>query len=375
MARTKGSRGWGHIRRLPSGNLQASYLAHGRRHYAPTTFTNSKAGRIRAEGWLATERALMESGTWTPPADRAAARTVRAITLAEYAATWVADRPVKPRTRLLYESQLTHHIKPTIGTREITAVTPEAVRSWYASLGSEHTRRNSQVYGLLHSVMATAVKDGLVLVNPCQIERAMNVQREREPVILTVPELATLAGSVPERLKALVLLSAWCGLRWGEVIELRRKDFDNDAEIVFVGRGATHRGECRIDWPKSGKPRAVVIPPHIRADVKHHLDVFTSKDDEGLAFSPVRGGCHLNDRVFRETIAPALKDIKRADLRIHDLRHFSGTMTARVGNLAESMARLGHSTVKASLLYQQVVSGRDAEIAAALSELATQGRS
>ena len=163
----------------------------------------------------------------------------------------------------------------------------------------------------------------------------MNVQRKREPVILSVAELATLADTVPERVKALVLLSSWCGLRWGEVTELRRKDFDNDAEIVFVGRGVTHRGECRIDWPKSGKPRAVVIPPHIRADVKHHLDVFVANDAEALVFSPQRGGCHLNDRVFRDAIAKPLKDIKRSDLRIHDLRHFSGTMTARVGNLAE----------------------------------------
>jgi integrase len=185
-----------------------------------------------------------------------------------------------------------------------------------------------------------------------------------------VTELATLADTVPERLKALVLLSAWCGLRWGEVIELRRRDFENDCEIVFVRNAATHRGECRIDSPKSGKPRAVVIPPHIRADIKHHLDVFTEKADGALVFAPVRGGCHYNDKVFREQIANPLKDIKRSDLRIHDLRHFAGTQVARVGNLLESMARLGHSTVKASLLYQQVVSGRDAEIAAALSELA-----
>jgi hypothetical protein len=34
------------------------------------------------------------------------------------------------------------------------------------------------------------------------------------------------------------------------------------------------------------------------------------------------------------------------------------------------MARLGHSTVKASLIYQQIVSGRDAEVAEALSALA-----
>jgi len=63
------------------------------------------------------------------------------------------------------------------------------VRTWYASLGSEHKRRNSQVYGLLHAVMATAVKDGLVTTNPCQIDRAMNVVRKREPTILTVPQL------------------------------------------------------------------------------------------------------------------------------------------------------------------------------------------
>lgn len=345
-----------------------------RRHTAPVTYTNSNSGKVRAEGWLAAERALIEGAdTWTRPKQRAVARTVRAITLAEYAAKWIEQRDVKPRTRLMYESLLKQHIRDGIGALEITAVTPDAVRIWFAGLGSEHTRRNSHAYGLLHAILGTAVKHGLLQANPCQIERAMNVQREREPIILTVPELATLASSVPERLKALVLLSAWCGLRWGEVIELRRKDFDNDAEVVFVGRGVTHRGECRTDTPKSGKPRVVAVPPHIRTDVKHQLDVFVAIGAEALVFSPQRGGCHLKDRVFGDAIAEPLKDIKRVDLRIHDLRHFSGTMTARVGNLAESMQRLGHSTVKASLLYQQVVSGRDAEIAAALSELAARG--
>jgi len=360
---------------LPSGNLQASYIGPDlRRHNAPVTYSNTKAGKVRAEGWLADERARIEADTWTPPKQRAAARTARAVSLADYAAKWISERKVKPRTRLMYESLLKHHIRDGIGASEITAVTPDAVRTWFAALGSEHTRRNSHVYGLLHAIMATAVKDGLVLVNPCQIERAMNVARKREPVILTVPELATLASTVPERLKALVLLSAWCGLRWGEVIELRRRDFENDCEVVFVRNAATHRGECRIDSPKSGKPRAVVIPPHIRADIKHHLDVFTEKGYGAVVFAPLRGGCHLNDKVFRDAIAKPLHDIKRADLRIHDLRHFAGTQTARVGNLTESMARLGHSTVKASLLYQQVVSGRDAEMAAALSELATAGK-
>lgn len=60
----------------------------------------------------------------------------------------------------------------------------------------------------------------------------------------------------------------------------------------------------------------------------------------------------------------------REGVRIHDLRHFAGTQNARVGKLVENMQRLGHSTVQASLIYQQVVSGRDAAVAEALSRLA-----
>jgi hypothetical protein len=50
-----------------------------------------------------------------------------------------------------------------------------------------------------------------------------------------------MVGVAPERLKALVPVSAGCGLRWGEVIELRRKDIGPGCEIIYVVRGATHR--------------------------------------------------------------------------------------------------------------------------------------
>jgi hypothetical protein len=75
----------------------------------------------------------------------------------------------------------------------------------------------------------------------------------------------------------------------------------------------------------------------------------------------------------REYFAPALAAIGRggAGISHHHLRHFAGTQTARVGNVVETMGRLGHSTVNASLIYQQIVSGRDVEIAEALSALAT----
>jgi integrase len=75
--------------------------------------------------------------------------------------------------------------------------------------------------------------------------------------------------------------------------------------------------------------------------------------------------------VFSRAIAPALKDIKHPDMHVHDLRHFCGTYTAIAGGtLADNMTRLGHSTVKASLVYQSAVDDRQHVIAAKLSELA-----
>jgi integrase len=367
-------RGWGHIRRLPSrrtpgrGRYQASYIGRdNQRHNAPHTF----ADRISGERWLAEERRLQDSEEWTTPAYRDAQRWTAGETLAEFGTRWIAERSLKPRTRALYESQFAGHIEPDLGAVPVRHMTAERVRGWYAALDKKHARRNSQVYGLLHAIFGTAVKDGVLAANPCQIERAMNVARKREPKILDVPDMAKLAEKMPEQYRVLVLLSAWCGLRWGEVIELRRRDVGKEGGTLTIARAVTHHGGCRIDTPKTGRARTVIVPPHASSAVKHHVETYVGDGDDALLFTPARGGCHLNDKVFADSyFRPALAAIKCEGVRVHDLRHFSGTQTARVANLVETMARLGHSTAKASLMYQQAVSGRDVEIAEALSKLA-----
>ncbi|KAA1248766.1 tyrosine-type recombinase/integrase [Mycobacterium simiae] len=368
MAGKKGRRGWGWIRRLPSGRYQASYIGDDLlRHTAPTTYT----AKMDAEHWLASERRLIERDEWTPPATRAAAKKAKAITLAEYAERWIEHRDIKPRTRAHYETLLEDHIKPRLGRVALTSLTPEAVRAWHASTLTDRPTYRSHAYQLLHAVLATAVTDGLMPTNPCQIARASSARSKRRPEILTVGELRHLADIIePPQYRALVLISAWCGLRWGETSELRRKDIGPAAETITVARAVTHRDECRIDTPKSGLGRVVVVPPHIRPDVLYHLEQHVAKPQESLLFTPVRGGCHLSDRTFRHHFNPALKTVGHEKVRIHDLRHFAGSQAARVGNLIETMNRLGHSTPSASLRYQSLVDGRDVAVAEALSKLA-----
>lgn len=80
-----------------------------------------------AEACLAAERRLIELDAWTPPAQRTAKKTAKAITVGEYAQTWIDHRTLKPRTRNAYQALLDRHITgSTIGTTPLKDLAPEA---------------------------------------------------------------------------------------------------------------------------------------------------------------------------------------------------------------------------------------------------------
>ncbi|KWX19890.1 hypothetical protein AFM11_33465 [Mycolicibacterium wolinskyi] len=370
---------WGKIKKQPTKtpSYQASYIGvDGRRHYAPHTFTS----KTFAQGWLANERAYKERCTlsgerWKSPGERATEKKAKVLTFGEYGKRVIDERKLSPRTRDLYESQWAQLIEPTFGKLAVSDVSPSAVRAWFSSLDSAKERRNSQAYGVLSMICNTAIRDGLIERNPCMIQGAMTTMAKKNVKIPTTVELHAIAdklGAEPryERFKALVLLAGWCGLRIGEATELRRKDFDADCTVVSITRGVTHRGgKCLLGPTKTKETRDVDIPPHIQQDIIDHLNRFVGTSPDALLFEPARGGCHLNDRVFNKDIfQKAAKTVGREDLSAHDLRRFAGSKNAQVGaTLAENMKRLGHSTVKAALLYQHSYDDSGKKLAANLS--------
>ena len=144
-----------------------------------------------------------------------ARREAETLTLADYAQQWIAHRDLKPRTREGYRALLANHIAPALGELPIGELTAPTVRAWYAGLATGPTAR-AHAYQLLHAIAATAVDDGHLSANPATIKRAMATARQREPVILTPAEIAALADAIkPAKYRALVLIAAWCGLRFG----------------------------------------------------------------------------------------------------------------------------------------------------------------
>ena len=89
---------------------------------------------------------------------------------------------------------------------------------------------------------------------------------------------------MPHRLRLAVLIAVWCGLRQGEIVELRRADIDVTKGVIKVRRAVARvPGEPPIvGGPKSGAGvRDVSIPPHLMPEVERHLRTRTA--GQGLA--------------------------------------------------------------------------------------------
>jgi integrase len=328
---------------------------------APFTFDT----KGDAQAWLADERSKLVRGAWLPPDD--------ATTLREYAETWLANRTLTPRTRSLYRKLLDQHVLPGLGGTQMRRLAPAVVSSWYAKTAITTPTTRAHAYSLLKAICSTAVADDLLVANPCRVRGAGSTKRVSRTEPATLAELATIVAASPKRYRLMILLAAWCALRFGELTELRGSDIDTKSGVIRVRRGVTWvDGQAVIGKPKSDAGiRDVAIPPHLMGAVRSHLLEFGVGRDGLLfpaRFDPV---LHMKPSTLWSVWDRAREKAGRPDLRFHDLRHTGAVLAASTGaTVAELMGRLGHSTPSMALHYQHVAQGRDAEIAAKLSEIA-----
>ncbi|AIK67750.1 integrase [Mycobacterium phage Piro94] len=369
-------RGWGTIKQMRSGRVQASYVSpvDGQRYLAPTTYDN----RMDAESWLAGERRLIDMDTWTPPEERAKKAAASAVTLEEYTKKWIEERTLTESTRALYTTHANKRIYPVLGEIPVVNLTPALVRTWWAGMGKQYPRARGQALSILKAVLNTAVEDKLLAENPCRIEQKAAPERDVEA--LTPQQLDIVAGEVLEHYRIAVYVLAWTSLRFGELIELRRKDIMDDGETMRfrVRRGATRVGrKISVGNTKTVRSkRPVTVPPHVAAMVREHMADRTkmNKGPEALLVTTTKGE-RLSKAAFTRSLKKGYAKIGRTDLRVHDLRAVGATLAARSGaTTKELMARLGHTTPRMAMKYQMASEARDVEIAKKMSELAGAGK-
>jgi integrase len=224
---------------------------------------------------------------------------------------------------------------------------------------------------LLARILGAAVEARYLAVNPCSIRGAAS-DGTSEMQVATVEQVAAIAEHIPSRYRALVLVAAFGGLRWGEVVGLRRKRVDLERGTVTVAEQLLEvNGAFSVGPPKSAAGRRTVSLPAMVVDaLAEHLRHHTAKSPEAFVFLSSQGK-HLRRSNFNRRVwQPATRAAGIEGLRVHDLRHTAGTLaTAAGGSLREVMDRLGHSTTVAAVRYQHVMAERDAAIARELNRL------
>lgn len=349
---------FGTIDRLPSGKYRARYR-HERERFSKT-FTRERD----AEKWLTTNEADIIRDSWKAP--KKAADTEKPLAFGEYADEWLELRKLKPSTREHYEKLLNTRLKP-LRALPIADIGPDDVKRWYAKLDATTPTMRAHAYSLLATIFNTALKDDKIAANPCRITGAGSAERVTNTKDASDAELTIILDAMPGRLQALVLLGAWCALRFGELAELRRKDIDLAGGVVHVTRGVTRvEGKMVVGKPKSKAGiRDVAIPSRIKGDIEKHLVAYVAESPDALLFPsfevPTR---HLQPSTLYRSYFPARIKAGRPDLRFHDLRHTGAGRFADTGApLVEIQKRLGHSTVQAAMRYQNAALDRQKKFA------------
>ena len=71
----------------------------------------------------------------------------------------------------------------------------------------------------------------------------------------TLAELEAMVEAMPPRYRLMMLLAAWCALRFGELTELRRGDVDTTSGVMQVRRAVVlRRGRVRRKDARSRRP-------------------------------------------------------------------------------------------------------------------------
>lgn len=385
---------FGSVRKLPSGRFQARYPdSAGRVMNAPTTFATKR----EALDHIAGVRADRMRGTYR---DHRAGLTP----FGDYARAWIANGGTRgmfaPKTKANNEELLAGLLLP-FHERALSAITPADVRTWYSRARkdlheagkkratSAHARavaeakrrgipaplapaaqtgesRLRQGYTLLRSILATAVRDGLIGSNPCQIMGAGSVAHPERP-LLSPDALGTIVNAMPAQWTLPIRVMFGAHLRLGELVALQRGDYADG--VLRVERQTTLvNGKPVTTRTKTGNARAVALPPSIAAEVETYLSA-----SRGFAKAPMflrSDGEPLTNHALGQAWRRAARRVGLGQFHVHDVRHAGLTMAAQGGaTTRELMDRAGHRTARASLIYQHAAEERSATIAAALDLL------
>lgn len=232
-------------------------------------------------------------------------------------------------------------------------LTKTFIREWAANLSTTMAAASvHKIFTVLRQVLAMAVDENRLVVNPAESIELPGVA-ELEQRFLTLEQLHRLADESGDH-RALVYVLGTCGLRFGEVAELRWKDVDLHKMTIRVSRSvALVNNKFEEGTPKSGKARTVSLSAFV-------AELLSAGQADSLVFPDSAGGRMRGTNVRRRWWADAVAAagiFPRTEgekivyaFKLHELRHTAASLAIQAGaNIKALQNMLGHESAGLTL--------------------------
>ncbi|WP_354702432.1 Putative prophage phiRv2 integrase [Paraconexibacter sp. AEG42_29] len=289
------------------------------------------------------------------------------------------ERRLKPSTLASYKNDAERYMLKPLGAKTpLRRVTQERLEKLQSELLmrdlSPRTVQKAMV--LLHGVLELAKRRGWIPVNPCANLERVKVKRRRDLLVLDPDQVFAVATAAAtsqtavdkdrrELYAALIVFSAFSGLRIGEARALRWEDIDFAGSRIQVRRSLA-AGTQQETAPKSGLARMVPLIPHAAKalDDLSRRPLLVGATDRVF---PTETGDALPEGAARIALYDALAGAglghfreRQIPFRWHDLRHTFGTLAAEAFAIRDVMAYMGHEDISTTLIYLHHVPQNDA---------------
>jgi integrase len=301
-----------------------------------------------AELFLAVTEVAMVQGRYVDP------EKMR-ITLSDWLDTWLATRlDMRASSRNRVVGIVEKYIRPQLGGTPLGRITRLQAQQWASSLpGSPQSVRKA--VNVLSGALQLAVDDGRLPANPAhRLKLPRSVRTSKR--YLSHDQVAALAIAVGRRPLAsslgydlVVLVLAYCGLRWGELAGLRVGDIDVAKRRIVVRQTMVmDKGRPHAEAPKDYEHRSIAIPPFLATLLLPHLAGRAVVDP---VFVGARTATYLRNAVFRHGwFDPAASSIGLSGLTPHELRHTAASLAVGAGANVKAVQRmLGHASAAMTL--------------------------
>lgn len=354
-----------------SGSISSYQTANGKRYRVryrkPDKSQTDKRGfktKRDAETFLASVTISKATGEYIDPG---ASR----VTIGELGRDWLRSKAtLKPSSFHSLEVAWRVYVDPRWGRTPVGSVQPSAVETWISELaaGTAVTARTKRqrsadgprsatvtlrALGVLAGILDAAVRDRRIPSNPARGARNLprkHSQKQRR--YLTDAEVVRLASAAETTTHAtLVMVLAYCGLRWGEATGLRVSDINMLRRRIHVNQAAVEvDGVIHVGAAKSWEKRTVPFPAFLSDPLAQLCD---GKPASALVFAGVYGEHLRRPKTSEGTSSWFLTALTKAGvdrLTPHDLRHTAASLAVASGANVKAVQRmLGHKSAAMTL--------------------------